>query len=179
MLSTFTFCVVLFAAPVPAPDYQKMADADTWEWRDDTAPLFSAFNAYQGDYQIELIRKPNTIGSVKISFKRDGKEALSIEGHYGTMFLVQDKVVLYTDFHPSSSGCSIVAYDLATGKERWKTSLEGLGPISHFRYHNVVRLEAVGEGAVRIFGKESAGNYVEYLDTRTGKTVGHKVFARP
>ena len=30
--------------------------------------------------------------------------------------------------------------------------------------------------AVRVFSQESAGKYVEYVDLKDGKTVGHKVF---
>jgi hypothetical protein len=44
-------------------------------------------------------------------------------------------------------------------------------------YSNRVNLSADG-GAVRVFGTESAGSYIEFLDRKTGKTVGHRVFKR-
>jgi hypothetical protein len=32
--------------------------------------------------------------------------------------------------------------------------------------------------AVCVRGNESAGRYIEYVDLRTGKTVGHKVYPK-
>ena len=32
---------------------------------------------------------------------------------------------------------------------------------------------------MRVYGNESAGRYVEFVEVRTGKTVGHKVFPPP
>jgi hypothetical protein len=74
-----------------------------------------------------------------------------------------------------SSGCNVISYDLKKDKQLWKTELKGLGPIDHSKYYNSVILE-LKDDAIRILGKETAGRYVEYLDPKTGKTVGHKIF---
>jgi hypothetical protein len=70
-----------------------------------------------------------------------------------------------------------VAWDLKAKKQLWKTNLKGLGGIIHFQYHNAVNLDLDGQ-AVRVRGKESAGRYIEYVDRKTGKTVGHKVYPK-
>jgi hypothetical protein len=31
------------------------------------------------------------------------------------------------------------------------------------------------DDAVHVLGNEAAGKYIEYLDVKTGKTVGHKI----
>lgn len=47
--------------------------------------------------------------------------------------------------------------------------------VDHTRYSNRVNLEVV-DGAVRVFGQESARRYVEIVEPKTGKTVGHRVY---
>jgi hypothetical protein len=84
-------------------------------------------------------------------------------------------MLYYADYSPGSSGCALVAVDLKTGKQMWKSGLQGLGPIAHTRYRNSVTLEPTDD-ALLVHGQESAGNYVEYVDKKSGKTVGHKVF---
>jgi hypothetical protein len=74
-------------------------------------------------------------------------------------------------------GCSIIAYDLANRKELWKTRVQGIGPIAHTAYDNQVALELVGD-ALKVLGNELAGQYVEFVDLKTGKTVGHKLFRK-
>jgi hypothetical protein len=166
------------AAPEPAVDYQKQADAAPWTWNDEQASLWHSFQAYQGDYQLEIIRPPNRFGEIKVRFSRDGREVYSWTGHYRTVFAVRGNVLYRTEFHPSASGCSLIAFDLAAGKELWKTNLKGLGPIAHTAYHNLVTLDMPRDDVLRVFGNEAAGRYVEYIDARSGKTIGHKVFPR-
>ena len=36
----------------------------------------------------------------------------------------------------------------------------------------------LASGAVLVGGNEAAGKYIEYVDAKTGKTVGHKVFEK-
>jgi hypothetical protein len=167
--------VAAFPAADEKTDYQQLADAAAWKWSPEQANRLSSLDRYHGDYQVEIIRKPNTIGKLTIRVSDDGKPVYSWEGHSATVFVVEGKVLYYTEFHPSSSGCELVAYDLAKKEQLWKTALKGLGPIAHFRYRNDVALELAGD-ALLVHGKESAGNYIEYLDRKSGKSVGHKTF---
>src|SRR5262245_44370481 len=168
-------------AGLPEPvDYQKVADEARWEWQEDQASVGYSFRRYQGAFQLELVRTGNHVGDDRVRFVADGKEVYAWRGHYATAFVVSrdDSLLYYADYHPSSSGCRLVAVDLCTGKVRWKSDLEGLGPIDHSKYRNKVTLDLLEDGVLCVRGNESAGNYVEFVDGRTGKTVGHKVFER-
>jgi hypothetical protein len=41
---------------------------------------------------------------------------------------------------------------------------------------NAVNLEIVNNEVARVFGNEAAGKYLEYVDLKTGKTVGHRLY---
>ena len=178
-MTRFLIALALMAlvSPVSAEDYQRQADEAKWDWQPEHATVLHATLNFHGDYQVEIVKKANTFGDLTIRFTKDGKEALSLKGTYATTFVSKDSTLFYADFTPWASGCALVAYDLANKKELWKAPLKGLGPISHFGYSNNVALELAGD-AVKVTGHETAGNYIEFVDTKTGKTVGHKVFPR-
>lgn len=75
-------------------------------------------------------------------------------------------------FNTHSTGCEVVAMDVATGKEVWRSHLRGIGPVSHSAYRNHVHIETDGK-RVTIYGNESMGRYVEQLDINTGYVVDH------
>jgi hypothetical protein len=177
-----TSAALLLLALTPAlrgEDYQKLADDAKWDWKDDDASVYRSFDRAPADYHVELVKPQGRIGALRVRFSKDGKELLAFDANYATVFVVKGGVVYRADFHPSSSGCALAAFDLAAGKELWRTPLKGLGPIAHFQYHNQVTLALAGGDALRVLGNESAGRYVEYVDAKTGKTVGHKVFPKP
>lgn len=161
-----------------AQDYQKIADATAWSWSAERASISDSFLKFPNTYQIELIRKKNKYGEITIRLADDGKEIVSWEGHYRSAFSLNGDVLVYADFYPSRTGCSLVAYDLKNKKKLWKIDLQGLGPIDHFRYSNSVNLDIINNGAVRIFGNECAGQYLEIVDLKTGKTVGHRTYKK-
>jgi len=163
-----------------APDYQKLADDAKWDWRDsDASVLYSMLNC-NCDYQIELIKRPKTrrYRGLTLRFTKDGKEAFVFEHIVEhTVFVVKDHILYYAEYNRISTGCNVVAVDLTNGKQLWKTGLKGLGPINHSSYSNAVALELV-EGAVKVLGHESKGDYIEFVEMKEGKTVGNKVFKR-
>ena len=55
-------------------------------------------------------------------------------------------------------------------------SLKGIGPVTHSKYSNEVWLGVLDADTLIVHGNESFGKYVEIVDRKTGKTVGHKVF---
>ncbi|HZY91015.1 MAG TPA: hypothetical protein VFE78_39700 [Gemmataceae bacterium] len=165
----------LCAAPAPArEDYQKKADEAPWAWSDERASAADSAKRMAGDYKAEVEAR-GMFGRVAIRLVKDGAVVHSFDGHTRTVFAVRDHVLYYADFGPSSSGCEVVAFDLRAKKQLWKAQLKGLGPIAHTRYSNAVNLD-LEKFAVRVRGKESAGRYVEYVDLKTGKTVGHKKY---
>jgi hypothetical protein len=164
---------LLLLAPVPERAYQKRADRARWEFSDQQASLLSCLRAYRGPYQIEEVQTGDFTSQLR--FRRGGKTVHSITCHAGTVFVLREDILYHAVFSPYSTGCAIVAHDLARNKTLWKANLKGMGPIEHSKYHNAINL-AIDGRALRIYGKESAGRYIEYVDMRKGQTVGHKVF---
>ena len=158
-------------------DYQKRADDTPWSWSAERASVVDSLLRFSKDYQVELIRKKNKY-DFTLRLVDDGKELYTWEAHYRSVFSLSGDVLVYADFLPSRTGCSVVAYDLKKQKQLWKTDLEGHGPISHTRYSNWVNLEVINNEVVRVFGNESAGKYLEFVDLKTGKTVGHRVYGK-
>ena len=171
-------CLAVIGAPAPPEkDYQKIADKEEWKWEKEQASVFFSQKQYKGGCEVEL-QKPGLEGGIAnttIRFKDGDKEVLSMIGHDGTVFVERKNDLYYADFSQYSSGCSMIAYDLKAKKRHWKADLKGLGPIDHTKYHNAVILE-FKDDALHILGMESAGKYVEYVELKSGKTLGHKVF---
>ena len=167
--------LTVFAAPAPEEkDYQKIADKEEWKWTPERASARDSAKHFKGDFHAEAVEKDSN-GFTIVKFLKGDDVVFSVEGHEGTVFAGKDNVVYYADYSPNASGCSVIAYDLKAKKQVWKTSLKGLGPIRHTRYSNRVILD-IKDDAVHVLGKEAAGTYVEYLDLKSGKTVGHRIF---
>jgi hypothetical protein len=158
-----------------AEDYDKAARATPWIWHDERASIIYSVFRFPREYRVELIR-PMDKFDLTIRLLKDGKEIHTWQGHGRTVFALSGDVLVHADFNPSSSGCSLVAYDLKKREPLWKSSLKGLGPIPHTAYSNAVNLDVVNFEVVRVFGNEAAGRYLEFVDLKTGKTVGHHVY---
>ena len=129
------------------------------------------------DYQVDLSRPQNKFGIIHFRVLKDGKEVHAWQAHQHSVFTTSGDTLVVADFHPNRHGCGLVAFDLKNKKDLWQTELKGIGPIPHSRYSNRVNLDLV-DGAVRVFSQESAGRYVEFVDPKTGKTLGHKVYPK-
>ncbi len=168
------------AAPVPkkpAKDYQQVADETEWKFPERKAITDQLTDEFKG-FRAELeALEAGGLGMTVLISNAKKEELLKWETQVMVSFAQRGGVLYYADFHPSSSGCSVVAFDLNAKKQLWKADLKGLGPIDHSKYWNDVRLEVLDGDAIQVFGKESAGRYVEIVDRGTGKTVGNKVFA--
>ncbi|HJL18910.1 MAG TPA: hypothetical protein RMH99_24820, partial [Sandaracinaceae bacterium LLY-WYZ-13_1] len=90
----------------------------------------------------------------------------------GALTIVDDRLIV-ARWHPIASGTWVYAYDLESGRELWRRGLWGVGPVTHSRYRNHVRLARRGEHLV-VFGDETAGRYVEVLQATTGRVLGHR-----
>ena len=136
-------------------DYQKMAQEARWKQPKDDAKQWT------------------------ISISADGKKVYDWPVATPSGLFVNSNCVVYRPtFSPIRTGCDVIAYDLKGQKLLWRTHLEGLGPVPHSEYWNVVRLERVNDEVLAVYGDEAAGRYVEIVDMKTGKTVGHKVFPK-
>jgi hypothetical protein len=167
-----------------AQQWQKLIDKEQPVAYDPIAgSIVSALSGLDGTsvgYQVHMIYDPQfpQYKNLTIKFVRDHKEFLVLKRDLWSVVWVNDgtKNVLYcADFEGGVTGCAVVAYDLRTGKSLWRTELEGVGRPPHSKYHNAINIELI-DGAVRVRGYESAGNYIEILDAKTGKTLAHRVF---
>ena len=159
-------------------DYQKIADSTPWTWAPERASITDSFLKFPNTYQVELIRKKDKYDQIIVRLVDNGKELVAWQGHQRSVFCLKGDVLVYADFNSSTSGCIVIAYDLKKQKRLWKTDLNGLGPIDHFEYANEVNLEIISKEAVRVFGNEFAGQYLEIVDLKTGKTVGHRMYKK-
>jgi hypothetical protein len=176
-LAALLAVVPLWAAPLPMwENYQKKADEAPWAWSEECATAAGCAKRLRGAYRAEVERR-DVFGRAALRIVRDGKVVHAFDGHLRTAFAVRNDVLYYAAFHPSISGCAVVAFDLRKNKRLWRTELEGLGAVDHSEYSNAVNLD-LEKWAVCVHGQERAGNYIEFVDLRSGKTVGHKVYPR-
>jgi hypothetical protein len=158
-------------------DYQKVADGARWNWREEMANPLSWLSQCGDKYDIRLVSPKGDRSVLDIAVLLDGKEVYSWHGHRASVFIVRGDKLYYADFSTGTSGGKVVAVDLTTGKELWRSPLKALGEIAHSQYDNRMMLDANG-GLVTIYGNESQGQYVEFKDIDTGQTVGHKQFTK-
>jgi len=178
-MTTLLPIVAALASLAASDDYQQKADAASWEWDQHFEPSLAVSLCLAQQYTITVTRPKDTFGQLTIRIVLDEKHDVSWNGHPNTPFLIGDKVLYCADFDPSSDGCAVVAYDLAKNKQLWRTNLQALGRIEHTEYRNAVQMTYFDGGTLRIFGDESAGRYVEYVDRESGKTLAHKIFKGP
>ncbi len=93
------------------------------------------------------------------------------------MALIREHLFLVR-YCSTSTGAQLLDLDPETGDIRVDRPLWGLGPVSHFRYFNHVKLGEV-EGHPVVWGVESVGRYVEVLDLATAKTTISRTDRRP
>ncbi|HJZ60469.1 MAG TPA: DUF6265 family protein [Gemmataceae bacterium] len=165
------------AAGQPKPiDWQKRADEARWDF-DYLPHTLAACIERNVERRYEVTTRPEEPEGrsygILIRFSREGKAAYEFKGHAATPFVITGDRLIYSNHFPGASGAEVVAIDLTTGREVWRTQLQGLGPIEHSAYRNDVALR-LADGGVFVYGQESMGGYIEVLDPQTGKTVGHR-----
>jgi len=151
------------AASVPAPA------PIAWQW-DGGPDLFPRLDLAVGKYAVALKKKKVILRgpswSVEVVGRRD---------HTSGAALVTDGArVFVAVYNRATSGCSLAAFDSASGKQLWSVPLEGIGPIGHSAYGNRVQLRIIG-GHPTVFGNEWAKRYVEQRDAATGALVSHRL----
>ena len=160
-----------------AIDYQKTADGAGWGWLAEMDNPLGCITQCGGKHDIKLVNPKDERRSLIITVLLGNRSVYSWKGHLHSVFRIFEDRLYYAKFHPSSSGGSIVAVDLTTGKELWTSELRALGDIEHSAYRTLLNLDCNRE-VVTIWGNESLGRYVEFKLVDTGQTVGHKVFPK-
>ncbi|NBC11151.1 MAG: PQQ-binding-like beta-propeller repeat protein [Planctomycetes bacterium] len=176
-LSAGVFIVSLHAQDDGASgvNHQKMLDRDPWVWNEDYASLLFCISQAGDTYDIHIRSPHDQRSKLHFSVHREGKTVYEWVGHRYTVFRILGDRLYYPRFHFSSSGGEVVAVDLKTGEEMWRTPLQALGPIEHSAYLNRIIVNASDE-TVLIQGNESLGRYVEIKNAETGNTIAHRIY---
>ncbi len=167
---------------------------ECFEFSDEEASVLSSIKAYCArDSQIHVIYDPAKKGQWRFAFVHNGKPIVTLYGHEFSVFRTDAEdpddpfpehkqghtnttnTLYFAHFSPDDFGCTVTAHDLSTGKLLWKTPLKALGPIEHSIYDNLINMQVYGD-VLWIKGRESAGNYVEIVDRKTGRTIAHRKF---
>lgn len=180
---SFLGAAALVAAPVEpgaagkAARYRKLVDELAWKEPADqpARSLAAQVPSYQLEIRVTISGGQRTDD---LAITDHGQVLYSWQEHGHGVAIVRDGLLYRADYEQMATGCAIRAIDLKAGQELWKATLKGLGPIAHSKYHNRVWMERLGDSVLAVYGRESAGRYVELVDFKTGRTVGHKVFPR-
>lgn len=145
-----------------------------WRWSKNKASLVHSINTWLHDdvYKVQIVRD-KALDPLLVRFSDDGRETFAFNAHWHTVFARWEHMLFIAEYHPNSSGCSVVAVELKTGKMRWHTECKGIGPTDHSKYLNLVNIDTDGKRVI-INGNEAHGRYVEHLDMVTGKTIAHR-----
>lgn len=160
-------------AALPA---QRGVDEMEWEWSDAQADAEYSARQLKEETKVEAVPVPGEPRARALHLVRDGREVFSWQGHSHTVFVLAGHVLYWADFQPSGNGCELVAYDLGARMQLWRTRLWGIGQRQHSQYRNLINLRLGGE-YLTVYGNESGGRYIELVDPKSGRTVGHKTFA--
>lgn len=144
-----------------------------WHWSNEKANLENCSKRHLNDYDVELLLQGHRDVVIVIRTKGQKQIICSFRGHSGTPLACANNTLFIAEQSPIASGCQIIAIDLKTGKYRWKTQLQGIGPVCHSEYLNKVNLNADGDKIV-IYGNEASGRYVEILNMRTGRMIANR-----
>ncbi len=108
---------------------------------------------------------------------RNGTDLFILHGHMESVFRTDKtgSVLFFAAFGRSGSGCTLLAYDLGTGKELWKTRRDLLKVRERTGYSNELNLR-IGPEIISVYGHESNGDYIEVFHQRTGRCLAHKVY---
>jgi hypothetical protein len=177
------------AADSRAEYWQKELSRERVIYGDAVGSVLDSMTAFSDKaVAVEFVSKPDEKGilgrSWLLRFVHDKKVVVefSTAPHIG--FVALDGVVFVTNYSSSSSGCTVIAFDLTTGKELWKTHCTALRDPAHLGYENATTIglrpatNKPGEtgSVIAIQGDESFGRYTEILDPKTGHQLAHQIY---
>ena len=161
------------------PRYQTVADQCRWRWSSSEANITYCISKVGLPYKVETAPRPLDLSGKTLTVRVtvNDKMVYSWPGHWSSVFVIRGQELVYADFVPSDPRCSLVAVDLSTGKELWRTRLMGIDVPAVPVPGNAFNLSTY-EGTAIVWGNVASGHYVEFVDLKSGKTVGHKVFGQ-
>jgi len=167
-----------------------------WGFQFDTTRcgVMYCLSQFRGDCKIEMIYDPARWWMMTFKLLHGDKEIATFEGNQQSVFCGSKHVLYFAQFSMSSEGCRVIAFDTTTGAKVWQHDLEAAGnDMDHSAYSNRVIMqvgtEHPGEDGKKLFsdeeqdkgtliitGSEVAGDYIEVLDMKTGRTLAHRLF---
>ncbi|MBL9133674.1 MAG: ankyrin repeat domain-containing protein [Verrucomicrobiaceae bacterium] len=157
------------------PQWNKGAENVAWRWDERLANPITSAMLRGSKYDVRITTKKNNPFDLDIVILEGERELYSIKGHTSTVFNIFDDRLFFADFSPATTGATIVAVDLKTQKELWRSSVLGIEIWGHFGYNNSLNLSGGGD-SISVFGNESFGQYYESKRSDTGETTAHKLF---
>jgi hypothetical protein len=167
------------------PGWANEIESISWRWPKEEPNLFSSILdvPINTPYEVALIRRKRAsvlpergdAHPFEVRILRDRGLLFEAPAEASTVFKLVGNLLYYAEFSGMTFGCKVIAFDLDSKKQLWKTDLKAVGPIGHSIYSNRVSLKLEG-GVLKVQGWETKGKYIEYLDVATGRTVAHRVF---
>lgn len=154
-----------------------------WKWDDEHASAayslrYLNWGAGGSPIHCELEAIPGKPG-ITFSVSLDGKTHYSWQGHRYSVFRAINNKLYFIDWNPKSTGGEMVAVDLYTAREIWRTPIKGLlfKKPTLSEYLNRFSL-SISDNKVVILGKENYGYYTEVKNLATGNTIEYKILSR-
>jgi hypothetical protein len=159
---------------LPADVVSHTGGAPPWRWSKDRADLDYCIKVHlPAEFEVERSDPEAFYTPIKIRSKSGLLAYANQHAHRNTVFARWNHSLFVAEYSPISSGCSIAAVDLRSGKKLWTTYLEGIGLTGHSKYRNLVNIETDGSRVI-VYGNEVHGRYVELLDIHTGKMISNQ-----
>jgi hypothetical protein len=171
--------LVLVPAQSSQPSFEKLANQEEWKWDDEAASLFYCVSKELNDYHVILDCPKNRMGLADAISMRvlddSGKHIFTLKGHQRTVFARSGDLLFVAVFPQLAASCVVKAYDFKKNKMLWESDIEPRILEWPSIYSNKVNISVVNDlngEALRICGKEPFYRYIEYLDIKTGTTLG-------
>jgi len=164
--------------------YQEFVKTQKFDWNDAHTTVLHSLATLPEGYSATIHYSP--LGdTLTISLIKDQTVLHTFKAHIYTAFRVVEntnrKGILYlTDYITAAAGCKLSAINLTNGNMLWQRHLNGLEPRTHYVYKNRVVMDTVRANRLTLVikGRETFGDYIEYVFADTGETIANKRFVK-
>jgi hypothetical protein len=103
-----------------------------WRWSKEKISLSYSIDQYLRDYELKRVRPKEYYTPIYILRKQDSTIVYSYQrASENTVFTRSNDILFIAEHSPIRSGCEVVAINLKSGKQLWRTRLQGIGPTLH------------------------------------------------
>lgn len=156
-------------------DYRKFVETSPWSWDSSAATPFAFAQHFIGELDIEIVFriKPKGSGIRDSNSIEFWKESVLRTKIPWSVFTINGDLLTHV---LDEGGGTVVQVDLTTGKERWRSILEGvpivLGSVGRKEFNLVTPNSSV----VEVRSRQGDCRYIAILRSETGETLGFKAF---